>query len=380
LEAALKNLRTQESRFTPDNLNPGSNRTAIMDAQRVLKGLNLYQGPIDGIWAGGTAAAVEAFLAQNRQGQERIEAQLDPIRTEVSGAQATLNRLEREDRVRSVERDMPWWARWVRDHGALAGLGTGAVITGGVRQLTRRGVERIRERAVESGNRALTQGTADEAGRAANLNAFYTRGGGPAPFQVDRTNPPLGFTASPRQMVDASGLYPVGNSWFQAPDYARTLGFAGAFGLAWDRREAMRRELEEARRVVESTQTPTRDQLLRVREAQTNYATADLAYQTARGGLLYPATSGVMRYRATATPQTNIAEAEVIRLNNLLAAQAAGNRLPWQRPQARDITPAVRPDPSMPSGYRRVNGQSASREEIELMRLMEMQRTQRRQP
>lgn len=364
-----KTIRDNARRFS--SVNSQSDPETIKALQRFLNGQGLYNFEIDGNWGNPrTSRTQQAFNTwqERRAARERqIGEQLTLLGTQRTEQQGIVNRLERDELVRSIDRDMPTWARWVQDYGPLAGLGTGAALSVGLRQMARRGTERVRERLVAEGNQALGRAAPDEAGRAGALNTFYARGSGPAPFDVN-PNAPLGFSASPNQMVDASGLYPVGRAWMRGGDIGRMGVMGGGFGLAWDRREAAQRELTEARQVVEEVsrrnQVPTRDQMERVRRAQTNYATADLAFQTARGALLYPGTSAVMRYRNTATPNTDLAESEVIRLNRLLADQ--GSRQPWSRPTVTEIPPLRRVD--TPNGQRmqRPSGHWASREEIDL--------------
>ena len=101
-------------------------------------------------------------------------------------------------------------------------------------------------------------------------------------------------------------------------------------------------------------------------------AIARLALGTGTASLgTYLTSSAIMRYRPRTTPHTNLAEGEVMRLNNLLK----DGRKSWSPPRATDVTPNIRPDSTLGgTGYRRANGHTASAEEVELFRMMEESR------
>jgi hypothetical protein len=309
---------------------------------------------------------IDAALARNTSDRDKAGRDLE-------GAQSIVRRNDREDRTRTAEANLPRWARLLRDYNLPIALAAGGLAGPLVRWPTRRGVENLRTERITSGNNALTMGTADEAGRVGNLNAFFNRGGGPDPFRVDPSSS-LGFTRGTQ--VPASTLYSRGSSFFQSPDYARMAGLGVGNLVTRERYAAAATELTEARRARDATPDPTQDQIDRVTRAEAMLEIARLAVNTSNTSLAsYPTSAAVMRYRARGVaPNTNLAEAEVMRLNNLLAAQPGGGGQSWTRPEARDITPNIRPDPTSGSGYRRPSGHYASADEIELYRGMEESR------
>ncbi len=386
LEARIARLRARQAELEKEDgdlrarseriqqlLKTADPRTANEDVRNLQRELRMGQD--DGRLGATTRATIERELQRIETARANARDLLKDLGTDLGREDRRLRGLEREERVRVAEGNIPEWARFARDNNLILSLIGGGLVGPLVRWPTRRAAEGLRTSRVTAGNEALTMGVGDEAGRAANLNAFFTHGGARPPFRVDPTNGPLGFSRNPNQTV-ADSLYPVGRSWFQAPDIARMTGIALGAGVAYERHETALSELAEARREVNEAANPTQDQLTRMTRAHVNVALARLALGTATTSLgTYPTASAVMRYRSRATPHTNLAEAEVMRLNNLLAVQpGARGTQPWSPPRATDITPNIRPDPSSGSGYRRTSGHYASREEIELHRMMEESR------
>lgn len=65
---------------------------AVMAAQRVLRDLGLYPGPIDGIAGTNTQAAASAYAAERPALRDRLAAISDPVLREYQLAMAIINR------------------------------------------------------------------------------------------------------------------------------------------------------------------------------------------------------------------------------------------------------------------------------------------------
>ena len=141
------------------------------------------------------------------------------------------------------------------------------------------------------------------------------------------------------------------------------LGFGGVTGLGEERyRDASRRVealLEEERR------NPTESTIRDRQRAERERAIFDATRKFGAGALVsYPVAARVLPYR-TVRPDTQLAEAEVMRLNRLYAQNRPRPPPPpppnrWQPPQATDIT--VTRDST--GRYHRASGHYATAEEV----------------
>lgn len=326
LQAELDELRGAAGRFNPERLNPTSNRADIERAQQILKGLNLYRGRIDGRWEGQTAAAVETYLGQLRERQRAIETQLGELGARSEREGAALDGLLRDWRGSRIDSEVHPVDRFIRDNPNVIGAIAGGVVGPAWRIGTTAGSRAQHARTVAEANRLLSRGAADTEARAADMNLFYTRGGGRAPFDVDRTAP-LGFRAAADQPTSAAGLYPPGgHPVWRTGDTVRMGSFSGLAGLGEWRALMVREELAEARRAAQAE--PSEANLRRVNRAERELALLLIGARTAEGAFsTYPVTSYFARYGSRRNPDTNLAEAEVMRLNRLLGREAPSGPL-----------------------------------------------------
>lgn len=357
LNEELAELRTQYDRFDPTKL-AGASEDDIKKVQLELKRLKLYQKRIDGNWGGATtdAAAVHRGNIERRQADAR--SRLDALDTRFSTENETLNGILRDERVNRVRAEVSPFEQFVREYGPIAA----GVIGGGAgaawRLGTRAGVNSNRQVQVDAANRLLAAGAPDDVARVANVNAFYQRGGGRPQFSVDR-NERMGFAPRPDQAPDATALYPPGRPHYQGVDAARMLGFAGITGLGEERyRDASRRAealLEEER------QNPTESIVRDRQRAERERAIFDATRKFGAGAFVsYPVAARVMPYRTT-RPDTQLAEAEVMRLNQLHAQNRNQNLPQWRAPQVTEFGPFRQ---GTDGRYHRPNGHFASADEI----------------
>ena len=324
LRTDLADLRTASELFSPERLDR-TNRQAVMAAQRALQGAGLYlrdsrgrQLPIDGIWGPGMSEAVAEYLRLNRERQSAIGTELRDLNGQFTTENTRLTNLLRQTNRDRVERDAPWFDRFIHQYagplGVAAGLVGGLPIAFPVRAAAARSVNAATERAVTSANRLLDRPRGDIPGRMAGVNRFYAEGGGAEPFRLAPRGRG-GFTET-RPPPSTADLYPPRSglgTWVQPVDAAIGAGSVASIGIAEVRLHQARQELEESRRAADANGSPENMERLRRAEARVDWVL--LTARALEGApVSYIPAAATYRY-SSMRPDVQRAEAEVGRLS-----------------------------------------------------------------
>ena len=313
---------------TPGQAGEVESQENIMRMQQTLKEAGYYSGKIDGVMGEGTRLAKEAYQAAEfermRLETEREKAEAARAETERKDTEAQRSaeaRRQGDERLRQVEGEVPWYSQILRDYGPTAGYVAGA-IGGGV---ARKGVSKIsdaisRSRATRADQLFAAPAT-DLPERVGRLNQFWTEGqrGAQAPFAA-APGTRMGFQAN-KAAPPSSALYQPPRTGNALTDIGMTASF-GAEALLGQKvlEPEARAELRSAQEAINAD--PSEVNIQRLEAAKDRVAMAEFMKNAGRGAAVAYPTAGLKFGRNPTRPNVSAAEAERIRIDQLLGPRA----------------------------------------------------------
>lgn len=342
---------------------------AVRDLQIRLRDAGHYRGPIDGRMGSETQRANQTFQeAQQAQERQRIErtrveadrdaagaAKAETERLRLEGERLAQRRTEGDERLRDIESNVPWYSRALRDYGPnlgmAAGLGAGMMLRGGV-------VRASNARSAASAERANRlagppeSGEADLASRVARVNQFWgegQRGASPAGPFVSAPGTSRGFRANP-DAPPSTSLYQPNPTPGRLTD-AGMVGFLETEGaLSGYFANQQRGEVTAAQEAVNAD--PSEVNIQRLQSALNRAAAFDTAANVGRVGGLSYAGSGLKFQRNPTRPDVAAAEAERLRIDQMLGPRRSAPSAPPSPPPPVAPPPAQTAAPNALAGAR----------------------------
>lgn len=316
------------------------NPEAVRQLQTKLRDAGLYSGAIDGKMGPATHRANQAFMAAEdqrvrgeqaaadkaRADAETLRAEADTAETKRKGTEADTKARQRDegqDRLRDVERNVPWYRQALRDYGSAAGYVGGAVLGPAVRAGVTKASNKLSELGAGKAEALFDTATKSIPNRVARVNEFWRRGGGEVPFVPTPSTAP-GVAVNPSATA-IDKLYQPPTKMNALTDLGITAGFAGesAIGQFMLSPQA-REELHQAQEAVASD--PSEVNISRLQAAKDRMAIADVMTNVGRAGAIsYPA-SALKMQRSPTRPAMDKAEAERLGVERYLRRPTTGKK------------------------------------------------------
>lgn len=302
-----------------------------------LKNAGLYQGKIDGIMKGETAAAQEKFQA--------LEERRLGLEAQTKGAAAALAEADRkakeetnraserqagERRLQDIEKNVPWAQKALRNYGPLVGYGLGAGIGFGTKWGLSRKFNNDAKTFAADAEAIMARPAKDLPSRAGRVNDFWNKGQGrnpEAPFE--RAPGGKGAFKPNKDAPEASKLYqpnPIKNAAVDA-------GVVGGFGLESGATQWLanneKEELDKAQEAV--SKDPSTANIQRLETAKDLFSVYEAGTNAGRAGIGSYLTGLKFLPRKSVRPSTQEAEAERARIDKSLAPKRTAKKPPPQK-------------------------------------------------
>lgn len=352
----------------------------IKARQEKLSAAGFYKGAIDGddgvatkeaqrMYDTSQAAREERELQRMNAmaGTERAKAEAERARAELereknkseSERLGEQRRKEGNERQKAAEENVGPINRILRDYGPMAGYAVGAL--GGF--LSKKGVVGVsdalsKNKATRANELIAGPESKDAAQRVADLNQFWSEGQAPRmfgsrtmPYEVTTTGP--GFKPTTGKVTPSGDLYTPSYA-SRAGNIGTDLGVGLGFGTEYAAVEhlikpELEKELASARAAVK--EDPSEANIGRLQAALNSASAAQFFSNAGRAAGLTYLGSGIHHTRTPTRPNISNAEAERIRINELLA-QRYGSEAPGKGGPPPPTPPPVAgpPPPTGPSG------------------------------
>lgn len=324
----------------PAGADEANDKAHVMDMQRQLQAAGYYKGKIDGLMRDETATAKAAF-DKHQVEQQNLQLQQEHEKAELAKANAAAEETKRqkeadatavatkqagEERLKTVESEVPWYRQMLREYGPIAGYIAGAAL-GPAAKSKVVGLYDEASAAKAAASNKILDDLPDLPGRVAGVNQFWAQGGKGtrAPFVAD-PNADLGFR--PNSMVaPASKLYQPSKLGPIVSDLgvAGTFGGESAYGQMVMAPQAQA-ELEKAQDAVGAD--PSEVNIQRLQAAKDRMAMAEFVTNMGRLGSASYLGAGFKYGRQPVRPNVAGAEAERIRINQELTGKSPSSDLP----------------------------------------------------
>lgn len=334
----------------PSSAGSAESKEQIANRQSMLKEAGFYKGDIDGVDGPDTKAAQRAYdtsaVARERQALERLKIEAEGSKgvAETKKAEAALKETERlaqeaadakerrrlgDERLRKAEEDVSPINRLLRDYGPMAGYAAGLGMGYLSKKAVIKGSDTLSANAATRANKLVEPQTGAGAAkdlpqRAADVNQFWAEGqpgvfrSRTLPFEVQTSAP--GFKATTGTVTPSGDLY-TPTMMSRARNFGTDLGVAGMYGTEVAAVEGLlkpdiHKELESARAAVK--EDPSEANINRLQAALNSSAAADFASNLGRMGGITHLSAGMKMQRTPSRPDVSKAEAERMRINEIL--------------------------------------------------------------
>lgn len=301
---------------------------AVKALQKKLQAEGLYSGDIDGNFGPGTRRAQEALTQRDLAKAKQDEVAASRAASEATIAQAKQKEADRKykqegsARLQTVESDVPWYSKALRDYATPAGVVGGMLLGSGVRAGVTAAANRASANTARKAEEIFAEKASGVPGRAARVNEFWRQGGakpGEVPFLTTPGAP--GMTPNP-------AAPPVGSLYAPSTgkNLATDLGIAGmAGGESAYGQFVMTPAAQERmqRATAAAAEDPSEVNIRELQAAKDNLAMAEVITNLGRGTAGGYLGSSIKMKRTPTAPRMNKAESEQVMIGNLLRKQAA---------------------------------------------------------